>query len=281
MEDKNIKQKEFWSGKGGDYWVVKQNEMDIMLNPLGNQALTKLNLSNDAKVLDIGCGCGATTLSIAKMVSHGEVTGVDISVPMLQQAKTLAKNKNINNIEFKVTDVQVDEMPTNNYDFAFSRFGVMFFEDPLQAFRNISQSIKENGMLSFVCWQEPSLNPWQSLSIQVIKSYLEIPTPPLRSPGPFAFQEKEYVYEILEKSGFSNIKIEDNQQDITMFSGKSLKDASEDYLAINPVVTEMLKDSPESLRSEIITSLMDVFSEYHKDNGLLFPSATWLVTANK
>jgi len=281
MEDKNIKQKEFWSGKGGDYWVVKQNEMDIMLNPLGNQALTKLNLSNDAKVLDIGCGCGATTLSIAKMVSHGEVTGVDISVPMLQQAKTLAKNKNINNIEFKVTDVQVDEMPTNNYDFAFSRFGVMFFEDPLQAFRNISQSIKENGMLSFVCWQEPSLNPWQSLSIQVIKSYLEIPTPPLRSPGPFAFQEKEYVHEILEKSGFSNIKIEDNQQDITMFSGKSLKDASEDYLAINPVVTEMLKDSPESLRSEIITSLMDVFSEYYKDNGLLFPSATWLVTANK
>tara|TARA_B100000959_G_scaffold41207_2_gene41033 strand:+ start:453 stop:1298 length:846 start_codon:yes stop_codon:yes gene_type:complete len=281
MEDKNIKQKEFWSGKGGDYWVVKQNEMDIMLNPLGNQALTKLNLSNDAKVLDIGCGCGATTLSIAKMVSHGEVTGVDISVPMLQQAKTLAKNKNINNIEFKVTDVQVDEMPTNNYDFAFSRFGVMFFEDPVQAFRNISQSIKENGMLSFVCWQEPSLNPWQSLSIQVIKSYLEIPTPPLRSPGPFAFQEKEYVHEILEKSGFSNIKIEDNQQDITMFSGKSLKDASEDYLAINPVVTEMLKDSPESLRSEIITSLMDVFSEYYKDNGLLFPSATWLVTANK
>ena len=281
MEDKNIKQKEFWSGKGGDYWVVKQNEMDIMLNPLGNQALTKLNLSNDAKVLDIGCGCGATTLSIAKMVSHGEVTGVDISVPMLQQAKTLAKNKNINNIEFKVTDVQVDEMPTNNYDFAFSRFGVMFFEDPVQAFRNISQSIKENGMLSFVCWQEPSLNPWQSLSIQVIKSYLEIPTPPLRSPGPFAFQEKEYVHEILEKSGFLNIKIEDNQQDITMFSGKSLKDASEDYLAINPVVTEMLKDSPESLRSEIITSLMDVFSEYYKDNGLLFPSATWLVTANK
>lgn len=281
MEDKNVKQKEFWSGKGGDYWVVKQNEMDIMLNPLGEKALAKLDLKSNSKVLDIGCGCGATTLEIAKKVSEGEVTGLDISVPMLDQAKSDAIIQDVRNVDFKVIDVQVDELANKEYDCVYSRFGVMFFEDPFEAFKNISSSVKEGGGLSFVCWQEPALNPWQSLSIKIIREYLDMPSPPLRSPGPFAFQEKDYVIEILQKSEFSNINFDDNQENITMFAGKSLQEASEDYLAINPVVTEMLKDSPDNLKSEIVESLKEAFSKFHNGDGLLFPSATWIVSANK
>ena len=281
MEDKNAKQKEFWSGKGGDYWVVKQSEMDVMLNPLGEKALAKLDLKSNSKVLDIGCGCGATTLEIAKKVSDGTVTGLDISVPMLDQAKSEASIQGIPNVDFRVVDVQIEQLPSKEYDYVYSRFGVMFFEDPFEAFRNISSSVKEGGKLSFVCWQDPYLNPWQSLSIQVIRGYLDIPSPPPRSPGPFAFQEKDYVKDILEQSGFSYISLDDNQEDITMFAGKSLQEASEDYLAINPVVTEMLKDSPDSLKAKIVESLKEAFSEYHKGDGLLFPSATWIVSASK
>ena len=281
MEDKNAKQKDFWSGKGGDYWVEKQSEMDIMLNPLGEKALTKLDLKSNSDVLDIGCGCGATTLEIAKKVSEGTVTGLDISVPMLDKAESEASIQGIANVDFKVVDVQVDQLASEKYDYVYSRFGVMFFDDPYEAFKNIFSSIKEGGELSFVCWQDPSLNPWQSLSVQVIRGYLDMPSPPPRSPGPFAFHEKDYVKEILEKSGFSNISFDDNQEDITMFSGKSLQEASEDYLAINPVVTEMLKDSPDDLKAEIVESLKEAFSEFHKGDGLVFPSATWVVSACK
>ena len=281
MEDKNAKQKDFWSGKGGDYWVEKQSEMDIMLNPLGEKALTKLDLKSNSEVLDIGCGCGATTLEIAKKVSEGTVTGLDISVPMLGKAESEASIQGIANVDFKVIDVQVDQLASEKYDYVYSRFGVMFFDDPYEAFKNIFSSIKEGGELSFVCWQDPSLNPWQSLSVQVIRGYLDMPSPPPRSPGPFAFHEKDYVKEILEKSGFSNISFDDNQEDITMFSGKSLQEASEDYLAINPVVTEMLKDSPDDLKAEIVESLKEAFSEFHKGDGLVFPSATWVVSACK
>ena len=133
-------------------------------------------------------------------------------------------------------------------------------------------SLKNGGKLSFVCWQNPALNPWQSLSLQVIKEYLDMPSPPPRSPGPFAFQEKEYVQDILEQSGFSKIDLDDNQEEITMFS---------DYLAINPVVTEMLKDSPDNLKIEIVESLKEAFAEFYTGDGLLFPSATWIVTAEK
>ena len=281
MEDKNAKQKDFWSGKGGDYWVEKQSEMDIMLNPLGEKALAKLDLKSNSEVLDIGCGCGATTLEIAKKVSEGTVTGLDISVPMLDKAESEAGIQGIANVDFKVVDVQVDQLASEKYDYVYSRFGVMFFDDPYEAFKNIFSSIKEGGELSFVCWQDPSLNPWQSLSVQVIRGYLDMPSPPPRSPGPFAFHEKDYVKEILEKSGFSNISFDDNQEDITMFSGKSLQEASEDYLAINPVVTEMLKDSPDDLKAEIVESLKEAFSEFHKGDGLVFPSATWVVSASK
>ena len=281
MEDKNIKQKQFWSGAGGDVWVDKQKEMDIMLNPLGERAIQGLDLSGEIKILDIGCGCGATTLEIAKAVTQGEVIGVDISEPMLERATKTASDMMLNNTSFQVKDVQVDEMPLSYFDIAFSRFGVMFFEDPFEAFKNINHSLKDNGQLSFVCWQHASLNPWQSLSIQVIKEFLDLPAPAPKSPGPFAFEDKSYINEILTESGFRDIEIKDNQEDIVMFSGKSIREACEDYLTINPVVTEMLKNSPTELREEILEALIGKFSDFHNNEGLLFPSATWIVTAKK
>ena len=281
MEDKNIKQKQFWSGAGGDVWVDKQREMDIMLNPLGERVIQGLDLKEETKILDIGCGCGATTLEIAKIVNQGEIIGVDISEPMLERATQTASDMALTNISYQVKDVQVDEMPNNYFDIAFSRFGVMFFEDPFEAFNNINHSLKDDGQLSFVCWQHASLNPWQSLSIQVIKEFLDLPAPPPKSPGPFAFEDKSYIEEILNASGFRDIEIKDNQEDIVMFSGKSIREACEDYLTINPVVTEMLKNSPSELREEILEALIGKFSNYHKDDGLLFPSATWIVTAKK
>jgi len=281
MEEKNIKQKEFWSGAGGDVWVNKQREMDIMLNPLGQRAIDKLEMNSQKTILDIGCGCGATTLEIAKNNPEVKIIGLDISIPMLNQASLSSSEMSISNADFQVKDVQTDELQSEYFDIAFSRFGVMFFEDPFEAFKNINQSLKQAGQLSFVCWQNASLNPWQSLSIQVIKEFLDLPAPPPKSPGPFAFEDKEYIEEILSESNFKEIKIDDNQEEIVMFSGKSVREACEDYLTINPVVTEMLKSSGDDLRETILTALMEKFSSYHKDDGLHFPSATWIVTAKK
>ena len=281
MEDKNIKQRQFWSGAGGDVWVNKQREMDIMLNPLGDRVIERLDLKSDSKIIDIGCGCGATTLEIAKKITHGEILGVDISEPMLDKATETAKEMSLSNISFEVKDVQMDVMPQNYFDIAFSRFGVMFFEDPFEAFKNIHSSLKEDGLLSFVCWQNASLNPWQSLSIQVIKEFLDLPAPAPKSPGPFAFEDKTYLEDILRESGFKGLEILDNQEDIIMFSGKSIREACEDYLTINPVVTEMLKNSKPELTEEILEALVIKFSNFHQNDGLLFPSATWIVFAKK
>ena len=282
MSEVNKNQKDFWSGKGGDNWVERQNAMDTMLSPLGEAALNKLNFNEEENVLDIGCGCGHTTLNIAKRIGpSGNVTGLDISEPMLKRAKESAVEKSITNTSFKCVDVQTEDLGDQIYSAAFSRFGVMFFEDSIAAFKNINKSLISGGYLSFVCWQSPAVNPWQSLFIQEVKKFLDLPSPPPRSPGPFAFMESEYVSSILEESKFQDITIEGHEAEVNMFSGRSLSDSVKDYISINPVVTQMLKESSENQIAEIVNSGIEAFSPYYSEKGLIFPSATWLVTARK
>ena len=282
MSEVNKNQKDFWSGKGGDIWVERQNAMDTMLSPLGEAALNKLNFNEEENVLDIGCGCGHTTLNIAKRIGpSGNVTGLDISEPMLKRAKESAVEMSITNTSFKCVDVQTEDLGDQIYSSAFSRFGVMFFEDSVAAFKNINKSLISGGYLSFVCWQSPAVNPWQSLFIQEVKKYLDLPSPPPRSPGPFAFMESEYVSSILEESKFQDITIEGHEAEVNMFSGRSLSDSVKDYISINPVVTQMLKESSENQIAEIVNSGIEAFSPYYSEKGLIFPSATWLVTARK
>ena len=282
MSEVNKNQKDFWSGKGGDIWVERQNAMDTMLSPLGEAALNKLNFNEEENVLDIGCGCGNTTLNIAKKIGPtGQVTGLDISEPMLKRAKESAVEMSITNTSFKCIDVQTEDLGDQIYSAAFSRFGVMFFEDSIAAFKNINKSLISGGYLSFVCWQSPAVNPWQSLFIQEVKKFLDLPSPPPRSPGPFAFMESEYVSSILEESKFQDITIEGHEAEVNMFSGRSLSDSVKDYISINPVVTQMLKESSENQIAEIVNSGIEAFSPYYSEKGLIFPSATWLVTARK
>ena len=282
MTEANIDQKNFWSGKGGGVWVQRQQAMDTMLRPLGEAALQKLELNEDTNVLDIGCGCGNTTLSIAEKIKPtGRVTGLDISEPMLQRARESARELSLENTFFQCLDVQTEDIGVNSFNAAFSRFGVMFFEDSIAAFTNINKSLVSGSPLSFVCWQSPIQNPWQSLFVQEVKKFIDLPAPPPRSPGPFAFMESDYVNSILENSNFENIEIEGHEAEVNMFSGRSLSDSVNDYISINPVVSEMLKDTSNELKQEIINAAIEVFSPYYSDKGLIFPSSTWLVTAKK
>tara|TARA_B100001013_G_C24579113_1_gene429817 strand:- start:208 stop:1059 length:852 start_codon:yes stop_codon:yes gene_type:complete len=281
LSETNKDSKDFWSGKGGDIWVERQETMDEMLFPFGEEVLNKLELGQNLHVLDIGCGCGTTTLDIAKRIKRGKVTGIDISQPMLQKAKKSAKDKFLSNTSFLRLDVQSDDIGEGVYTTAFSRFGVMFFEDPVAAFTNINKSLVTNAQLSFVCWQSPSLNPWQSLFIQEVRKLINLPSPPPRSPGPFAFSESSYINSILEESNFVEVEIESFETDVKMFSGSSLSDAVKDYLSINPVVSEMLKDSPDDLKDQVVNAVIEVFTPYYSESGLIFPSASWIVNANK
>ena len=238
----NLKQKIFWSGKGGNTWVQRQRELDITLAPLGDAALSTIDLTSCKHVLDIGCGTGRTTLDIAAQLTvNSRVTGVDISVPMLKQAKSLAIDKKITNIDFTIQDVQLEPLATDKYDAAFSRFGVMFFDDSKKAFSNIFNSLQKDASLAFVCWQSPTNNPWHSVSAKVLKEYFDLPVPIKKAPSPFAFQEPEYIEEILTYAGFQGIKIKALTMPILWFAKQNLHEAINSSMSLNPIIAEIIK----------------------------------------
>ena len=274
----NQKQKEFWSGQGGKNWVQKKETLDKMLNPFGNAALQNLNLSNISNVIDIGCGSGETTFQIAKSIStEGTVTGIDISEPLLEHANNHNSHTNVN---FIMADVQSSKLEPNIYSHAFSRFGVMFFDDSVTAFKNIHQSLKPNGTLSFVCWQSAQKNLWQTLVMMEIKKIIDFPTPNLKDPGPFAFGDLDYVNNILLDAGFKNIEIDPFEKDVVIFNNYTADEAVVEMMTLNPAL-QFLKNYPKDDQKNIKTAVVSKFNEYKDGTGFKFPSAAWLAKASK
>ncbi|HCD16200.1 MAG TPA: hypothetical protein DEQ83_01015 [Rhodobiaceae bacterium] len=277
----NEQQIEFWSGSGGEYWVVNQQQMDTMLQPLGEQALARLDLGDVRHLLDIGCGTGSTTLDIATRLGEGaRVTGADLSVPMTDYARSRLAPAGITNADFMTCDLQTDTLEPDMFDAAFSRFGVMFFDQPVVGFSNIRGAMISGAPLAFVCWQAPSENLWHSLAVATAREFIDMPAPPEpRAPGPFAFAETDYVTSLLEQAGFGDIVIAPHKQTVEMFSGQDVRSAAENFARINPVISAFVAEAGEDKAEPLIDALAEALTPYHKNNVLNFPSATWLVSA--
>ena len=204
----NDEQYEYWNKGIGQKWVKEDNSLNERFAILTKEFFSRANINKNEKVLDIGCGGGITSFEASKLVGKdGYVLGADISEILLDLAK---KNySNIENLEFKYCDVQNYKFKKNIFSKVISRFGVMFFENPIVAFKNIYNSIQDGGSLHFVCWTNVLENEFFTAAANIIIKHLnkEFPQVP-RAPGPFAFSEKKYVKQILNASGFKNIKVD-------------------------------------------------------------------------
>ena len=204
----NDDQHEFWNKGIGQKWVKEDNSMNERFTILTKEFFKRAKIEKGDKVLDIGCGGGITSFETSKILGNdGYVLGADISKILLDLAK---KNySNIKNLEFKYCDVQNYEFEKNSFSKVISRFGVMFFENPIKAFQNINNAIQDGGSLHFVCWTNVMENEFFTAAANIIIKHLDRGFPELtRAPGPFAFSEKKYVKQILNAAGFENIKVE-------------------------------------------------------------------------
>ncbi len=204
----NIEQSEYWNEKSGAKWVKLDEPLNERFSILTSELFLRANIKKNDKVLDIGCGGGETSFQASKFVgNNGWVTGADISETLLDFAKS--KFLDSNNLDFKICDVQNYKFESNSFDKVISRFGVMFFENPVEAFNNIKLSMKTNGSLNFVCWSNMKENDFFYEGLEMIAKYAKQNLPPItKDPGPFAFSEKEYIEKILKNTGFREIKID-------------------------------------------------------------------------
>jgi SAM-dependent methyltransferase len=205
----NADQAEYWSAQG-EKWVSHQADFDQRLGPLGDELIRRAAIRRGERVIDVGCGTGATTLELAERVGpEGSVLAIDLSEPMLALARRRSADRGQSNVRFLYADAQSHRFEAAAHDLLISRFGVMFFNDPVAAFANLRTALRPGGRLGFVCWAALERNPWFALPLAVGERWLGPPEPqPPRAPGPLAFSETGYVAEILAAAGFADIAVE-------------------------------------------------------------------------
>ena len=206
----NIKQTDqykYWNNTKVFAWLKYDTEMNYKFSFITNYLFDNLDLNKNNKILDIGCGSGFTTSICANKVGNkGLVVGADISKPLLKLLNQ--KYKKIKNIKLIHTDIESYKFDEGYFDNVVSRFGIMFFDNPITAFINIYKCLKVGGKLTFVCWNNFKSNEFFSIPANVVSKFIKVKIPLINnSPGPFSFNKKKYIYQLLENSNFKNIKI--------------------------------------------------------------------------
>ena len=185
----NADQEKYWNSNAGKKWVEFQDELDRLLERVNDRLLQRSEIESGERVLDIGCGTGATTMSVASLVGQsGFVAGVDISETLLGCAKSRSENISGGRIEYTLADAQSSRFNADSFDLIISRFGIMFFANPVLAFKNLAVALRKGGRMSFVSWADASDNPWFAIPRDAAIDQLGKPAPtPPTAPGPLAF----------------------------------------------------------------------------------------------
>ncbi len=273
----NAKEIAYWNGANGRKWVRFQASMDRMLEPLSRQAMDTAGIGSGQSVLDVGCGCGGTSLDLARRVGpDGSVTGIDISSEMLARAVARAAAEPGLPLEFLNADASTEAW-TASRDHAFSRMGVMFFRDPVSSFANIRRSLKSRGRFTFVCWGNRARNPWRSIPMAVAERHIELPasTPP-NEPGPFAFADGDRVRGILADAGFVDIRVEVLERDLLL--GETVEGAAEHAVQLGPL-GNVLREAPDAVQARVADEMRAAMTPHLKTDGVRLGCSCWLATA--
>ena len=223
------------NGALGQRWVAMQREIDRIVVPFGDAALKAAAPQPGERVIDIGCGCGDTSIEIARIVGEaGAVVGIDVSQPMLEVARSRGALANCAHLAFRDGDASEAGLPANT-DLLFSRFGVMFFSQPSQAFSHLRKSLRTGGRCVFVCWRAPRDNAWAMTPLSAARTAMGVtPTPAdPGAPGPFAFADDEKLRAILSGAGFGAIDV--RRFDAALSLGATPRSAAEGAVQIGPV----------------------------------------------
>jgi SAM-dependent methyltransferase len=272
----NPDQAALWNGPAGQTWVELQSLLDEMLAPFGRLLIDEGLTASMRRVLDVGCGAGSTSLAVARRVgAGGRCIGVDISATLLELARKRAREEGIDNATFLHADAQTHPFEPNSFDAVISRFGVMFFDDPVTAFTNIRHGAQSGAMLTFIAWRSPAENPFMTAAARAAAPFLPaLPTPDPNAPGQFGFADADRVRGILQTSGWSNIDI--RASDVP--SSVTQQDLRTYITRMGPVGLA-LKDVDEETRAKATAAVHGAFDSFIEEGVARFTAACWLVRA--
>ncbi|MDA8309994.1 MAG: methyltransferase domain-containing protein [Actinomycetota bacterium] len=280
----NEEQERFWNDVAGPLWVAAEEETERHTGPFGAAALAVAAPSDGESVLDVGCGCGASTVALAAAVGpKGSVLGVDLSAPMLARARERAARSGASQVRFRRADAQDADLGPGAFDLVFSRFGVMFFADPVAAFANLRRVLRPGGRMVLVCWQAPSANPWMAVVNRAAAAIFSLEAPPHDAPGPFALCDPGRLDAVVRAGGFSSVEISSHAERLHLGAGLPVEDWVHERLLMGPARTPYLDATP-GRRREVRVRLAEELAQYLVDpevptSGLEMGAAAWILEA--
>lgn len=273
---------EAWSGPLFECFVQYRDLVAGGLGAHGEAALAANPPRPGDRVVDLGCGFGDTTQRLAGLVGpDGDALGVDVSEPFIELARKEAEEAGAANVRFAVGDVQVTEFE-ESFDYAFSRMGIMFFANPVQALRNVCRGLTPGGRLCAVVWRRKLDNEWVSRAEAVVEQYLDHPEEtdqPTCGPGPFSMANADTVSEQLKIAGFEQITLQ--RCDLPLKIGDDLDHAVEFNMALGPAgeVLRLWEDRIDEIKPKIAAELRQALAEFDGANGVFAPASTWIISA--
>jgi len=276
--EQNADQIAYWNGTGGQRWADRQQAQDILLKPIADALIDRAKPKAGERVIDVGCGGGATSIAFAQEVgSSGHVLGVDVSGPMLARARASAPKELP--VDFVLADATVYPFDPASFDLLASRFGVMFFAEPSRSFANMRKALRPSGRLAFACWREPRENPFFMAPLQAVYKHVpKLPQQGPEDPGPFSFASEARVHRILGEAGFTGIAMEPHHLALDVAIGRGLDAAVQGALEIGPA-SRALEGHPADVRAAATNSIRETLATFAKGETVPLPASIWIVTA--
>ena len=276
LDPANADQSAYWNGGPGQRWTALQESQDKLFTPITAALFDAAALQPGEGVIDVGCGAGETTLGAAART--GSALGVDVSEPLLGRARARAAAMG-SPARFALADATVHDFSSEAASALISRFGVMFFADPLRSFANLKRGLRAGGRVAFICWREPKLNPWLMLPYaEAVKHVPPPPRPGPEEPGPFSFADPERVTKVLEGAGFADVSLTPVDFTLDVGVGEGLDNAVSKALEIGPA-SRALDGHPEAARAAAAASIRTALAGVVKDGAVPLGAAVWIVRA--
>jgi SAM-dependent methyltransferase len=272
-----VDQSSLWNGRAGCAWVDTQTTMDQVLAPFERLLVDAVSARSPRRVLDVGCGTGSTTLAAARVLeTTGDSVGVDISKPMIVAARSRAEREG-SSATFIRADAQLHRFEPASFDMIISRFGVMFFEDPVQAFANLRRAARNGAELRFVAWRTPEENPFMTTAERAAAPLLPN-LPPRRPdvPGPFSLADPQRVHAILQESGWAEIDL----QPIDVACTLPAKELTQYVSRLGPVGLA-LDGVDARTHAQVVETARAAFAPYVDGDEVRFTGACWMVSARR
>jgi len=272
----NVDQAALWNGPGGRAWVDTQAALDQMFRPFENLIAEAVRHARPLRVLDVGCGTGSTTVAAARHLSAGgSAFGIDISEPMIAAARVRAEREDLP-VEFLRADAQTHRFEPSSIDMIVSRFGVMFFADPVRAFANLRDATRAGGLLHCIAWRAPAENPFMTTAERAAATLLPgLPPRQPGAPGQFAFADRHRVQSILGASGWVDTDI----QPIDVACSLPHAELASYFTRLGPVGLA-LQDADETMRAKVVEALRIAFQPYVRGDDVHFTAACWTIRAH-